>query len=366
MAKENEIQKNQNDINFYNSTITTREGDIKKLSEANKNLEKDIEKWNLEIEDVKKELEELEKQIEELGKNLKELQEKRSVLSKELIGLQTGENKIKDDLERLAEQEESYKARRKELEPILDNLVKEFEEAGINYKELEKTEISLEEIQEKIARLQKRMEALEPVNMRAIDDYDEVVKRHSEHKEKIDTLEKEKDEIKSRMTEHQNLRKQTFLTAYHAINRNFKEIFAKITDGNGTLVLDNEDDPFAGGLTIRANIADKENKKLAGLSGGEKSLTALAFLFAIQKYMPSPFYALDEVDQNLDNPNIKRIAEVIMEQAKTAQFIVISLRQPMLDRAERLIAVSQKQKGVTKIIGGIKGNNAGVEDEQHS
>ncbi len=365
MVKENEIDREKDQIKFQKSAIVTRENDIKKLTKDNEDLKSDVKNFNSEITVIQKDLDSLEKQIEELGKNLKELQIKRDELNEELLNLKTNRNKINDDLERLAEQEESFKARRKELEPILDNLIKEFEEAGINYKELEKTEISLDEINAKIARLQKRMEDLEPVNMRAIEDYDEIAKRHSEHKEKIDTLEKEKDEIKARMTGYQNLRKETFLSAYHAINRNFKEVFAQISDGNGTLVLENEDDPFSGGLTIKANVRDKQNQKLAGMSGGEKSLTALAFLFAIQKYMPSPFYALDEVDMNLDNPNVERIAKIIMKQAKTAQFIVISLRGPMLDNAQRILAVSQKEKGVTKILGGIKGN-AGVEDEQHS
>lgn len=365
MTKENDIERDNQQINFCNTNISTREKDIEKLSNDNENLKNDIELYNKEIVELHKVLEQLEKEIEELGKNLKELQQKRDDLNNERVELQTKRNKITDDIERLKETEEGLKARRKELEPMLDKIIKDFEDAGINYKELEKIEISLDEIKAKIARLEKRMEDLGLVNMRAITDYDEVVKRHAEHKEKIDTLEKEKDEIKSRMTGYQTLRRDTFLRAYNAINKNFKEVFAQISDGNGTLVLENEEDPFAGGLTIKANIRDKQNQKLAGMSGGEKSLTALAFLFAIQKYMPSPFYALDEVDMNLDNPNVERIAKIIMNQAKTAQFIVISLRQPMLDNAERLLAVSQKEKGVTKILGGIKGNKV-REDEQHS
>ena len=86
---------------------------------------------------------------------------------------------------------------------------------------------------------------------------------------------------------------------------------------------------------------DKKNQKLAGMSGGEKSLTALAFVFAIQKYLPSPFYAFDEVDMHLDGPNVERLAEIITNHAKTAQFIVVSLRKPMLDNADRMIGVTQ-------------------------
>ena len=351
MVKENEIERDKQQINFQKNQITTRENDIKKLSADNEALKKDIENFNSEITEVQKTLDELEKEIQELGKHLVEMQTKRDELQEELLNLKTSKNKLTDDLERLSEQEESYKARRKELEPILDNIIKEFEEAGIKYKELEKTEISLDEIQAKIARLQKRMEDLEPVNMRAITQFDSVMERQNKNKETVDTLNTEKNEIKTRMTGYQNLKKETFLDAYHAINKNFKEVFAQISEGEGTLVLENEADPFSGGLTFAANIRDKKNQKLAGMSGGEKSLTALAFVFAIQKYMPSPFYAFDEVDMHLDGPNVERLSTIITNQAKTAQFIVVSLRKPMLDNADRMIGVTQKDKGVTKISG---------------
>ena len=351
MVKENEIERDKQQINFQKNQITTRENDIKKLSADNEALKKDIENFNSEITEVQKTLDELEKEIQELGKHLVEMQTKRDELQEELLNLKTSKNKLTGDLERLSEQEESYKARRKELEPILDNIIKEFEEAGIKYKELEKTEISLDEIQAKIARLQKRMEDLEPVNMRAITQFDSVMERQNKNKETVDTLNTEKNEIKTRMTGYQNLKKETFLDAYHAINKNFKEVFAQISEGEGTLVLENEADPFSGGLTFAANIRDKKNQKLAGMSGGEKSLTALAFVFAIQKYMPSPFYAFDEVDMHLDGPNVERLSTIITNQAKTAQFIVVSLRKPMLDNADRMIGVTQKDKGVTKISG---------------
>ena len=195
------------------------------------------------------------------------------------------------------------------------------------------------------------MEELEPVNMRALTEYDAVLERQNSYKEKVETLNNEKNEIKTRMNGYQGLKKETFLEAYHAINNNFKEVFEQISQGSGSLSLENEEDPFMGGLTFVANIRDKRNQKLAGMSGGEKSLTALAFVFAIQKYLPAPFYAFDEVDMHLDGPNVEKLAQIITNQSKTAQFIVVSLRKPMLDNADRMIGVTQKDKGVTKISG---------------
>lgn len=351
MQKEGEIDKDKNQINFQQNIITTRESDIKNLSADIELLNNEIEQFNSELEIAKKDLVKLEEEIKELGKNLVELQTKRDEVSELLLELKNEKNKLENDANILAEQEESFKARRRELEPKLESILKDFEDAGIKVSELEQTEISLDEINAKITKLQKKMDDLGDVNMRALTEFDEVMERQNSYKEKVQTLENEKNEIKSRMNGYQNLKKETFLEAYNAINKNFKEVFAQISEGTGSLFLENENDPFSGGLTFIANVRDKKNQKLAGMSGGEKSLTALAFVFAIQKYLPSPFYAFDEVDMHLDGPNVERLSNIITNQAKTAQFIVVSLRKPMLDNADRMIGVTQKDKGVTKISG---------------
>ena len=93
------------------------------------------------------------------------------------------------------------------------------------------------------------------------------------------------------------------------------------------------------------------NNKLGALSGGEKALTALALVFSIQKYLPAPFYALDEVDASLDTMNVERIAEMIKKQSENTQFLVVSHRRPMIEAAVRTIGVTQKEKGKTKVTG---------------
>ena len=109
--------------------------------------------------------------------------------------------------------------------------------------------------------------------------------------------------------------------------------------------------PFSGGLTIEAQPRDKKKQRLEGMSGGEKSLTALAFVFAIQRYMPAPFYAFDEVDANLDGINVEKLAHIVQTQSKDTQFIVVSHRKPMIESANRTIGVTQKEKGISKVTG---------------
>ena len=129
------------------------------------------------------------------------------------------------------------------------------------------------------------------------------------------------------------------------------KMFNKLSDGEGTLILENHENPFAGGLTIEAQPRDKKKQRLELMSGGEKSLTALAFVFAIQKYLPAPFYAFDEVDQSLDGINVEKLANLIQSQSKNTQFIVVSHRKPMIESANRTIGVTQKDKGITKVTG---------------
>jgi chromosome segregation protein len=116
-------------------------------------------------------------------------------------------------------------------------------------------------------------------------------------------------------------------------------------------MLTNPDAPFEGGLTIHAQPRGKKMLRIEGLSGGEKSLTSLAFVFAIQRYMPAPFYALDEVDQNLDGINAEKLANMVNRESQRAQFIVVSLRKPMIECSERTIGVTQRQNGITKVTG---------------
>ena len=351
----NDIEKEKNNIRFHDMSIKQRQDDIERTAEENIKLEEDKKKYAKEIEELQEVLKEYEAKIEELGKNLAQYQKQRDEAQSELLELEKTKNSTEAELERIAEQIESFKTRRRELEPLLEQTARELSEAGINPKEIEPSEISLDEINSKIQKLQKKIEALGLVNMRAINDYETVSNALSELSARIETLEKERVEINERMKGYEINKKEEFLKTFNAVNQNFKDIFPMLSEGEGELVLENPDDPFAGGLVFRASIRDKKNQKLTAMSGGEKTLTALAFVFAVQRYMPAPFYAFDEVDMHLDGPNVERLARMINIQAKQTQFVVVSLRKPMIDSADRMIGVTQKGKGVTKISGvGLK------------
>lgn len=347
----NEINDANRNIDFNKDLIRNKEEQIQKLIKDNEIAAQDKTKYAEEIKVIEVKAQELEEKIKTLGEKLVQLQKQRDLVQEELLTAETNKNKVINEIERIGEQVEAFKARRRELEPQLEEITGELKANDVDINALVPTEISTEEITGKIQRLQKRMEDMEPVNMLAIQTYDEVKQRQEEKKEQIATLTNERKQILEKMSGYEQIKKETFMKTYNNINDNFIEIFGKLSEGEGKLILENPENPFDGGLTIQAQLRDKTKQKLGALSGGEKSLTALAFVFAIQKYLPAPFYALDEVDANLDGINVEKLADIIQEQAKNTQFIVVSHRKPMIESANRTIGVTQKEHGKTKVTG---------------
>ena len=211
--------------------------------------------------------------------------------------------------------------------------------------------MSLEQLQLEQRRLLKRIQGMEPVNMMAIAEYEATSQRLEELSGRLETLNQERTELLIRIENFTTLRQRAFMQAFDDVNGHFKEIFAELSDGDGYLQLENPNTPLSGGLTLVAHPKGKPVQHLASMSGGEKSLTALSFIFALQRYRPSPFYAFDEVDMFLDGANVERLSKMVRKQANLAQFIVVSLRRPMIEASERTIGVTQARGAHTQVLG---------------
>lgn len=347
----NAIKGFEMEIDFQKESIKNHEDTIKKLEESNVTLARDKERYASEIAEVEVQLKELDAKIAEIGQKLVELQKERDGVQSELIENEKKISVLETKIERITEQIEAFKTRRKELEPQLVEIREELIAAGYEIAQLKPLEISTEEVMRNINRLQKRMDEMGAVNMRAITEYEDVKSRQDELRTKLETLSNEKIQITERMHGYETLKRESFMKTFTHVNENFKEIFAELSEGEGQLILENPDDPLGGGLTIEAQPRDKKMQRLESMSGGEKSLTALAFVFAIQKYMPAPFYAFDEVDQSLDGINVEKLANIVRKQSENTQFIVVSHRKPMIESANQTVGVTQKDQGITKVTG---------------
>ena len=348
---ENEIKSFSMEIAFHNTSIQNNKETIENCEKAIVESEKNKLLFGEDLKKLKEQLANFELQITEIKEKLGDLLKERDEINQQLVDMQTEHGLKLKELENIAEQIESFKARRREIEPQLEDAKKDLEEAGVEISKLEPVTMSIEELNNKIQRLSRRMDELGAVNMRAIEDFDAVSEREKELKDKISTLTHERQEIINRMNGYEQLKKEAFMTTYDNINSNFKELYHKLSGGEGSLILENQANPFAGGLDIEAKPGDKPKVKLKGLSGGEKSVAALALVFAIQKYMPAPFYALDEVDSALDPLNIDKLASMINTQAQEIQFVVVSHRKPMIEVSDRSIGVTQKEKGKSLVSG---------------
>ncbi|MEB3172723.1 MAG: chromosome segregation protein SMC, partial [Cyanobacteriota bacterium] len=251
--------------------------------------------------------------------------------------------RLGEELEALAEQQRSESLRLEQLERDLPDPLPEIPE--------EVRAAGLTALQEELRRLQQRMEALEPVNMLALEELEQLEQRLAELEERLDVLSKEREELLLRIETVATLRQEAFMEAFTAVDGHFREIFAGLSDGEGHLQLENPEAPLDGGLTLVAHPKGKAVRRLNAMSGGEKSLTALSFLFALQRFRPSPFYALDEVDSFLDGVNVERLAALIANQAGSAQFMVVSHRRPMIAAATRTIGVTQARGAHTQVVG---------------
>lgn len=348
---QNDIKNIEVGISYTEQSIEASKERIAKLKKDNETFEQDKELNKVQIGQTEERVSELNEKIKEIGSKLIELQRQRDAVQAEVIEQEKSKNEIELLISRVIENIEALKTRRKELEPELFEIREELVQAGYQIASLQQLDISTEDVQKGIQRLEKKMEALGDVNMMAIKEFEDISERSEELKEKLETLNNEREQIITRMQSYEDLKKKTFLETFEAVNENFKIIFAELSDGKGQLILEKPEDPLNGGLTIEATPREKKMQRLESMSGGEKSLTALAFVFAIQKYMPAPFYAFDEVDMHLDGINVERLAEMVRKQAQDTQFIVVSLRKPMIESADRTVGVTQKDKGITKVTG---------------
>ncbi len=189
------------------------------------------------------------------------------------------------------------------------------------------------------------------VNLRAIDDYNERKQRYDMLAEDVNKLNVQIDEL-NKLTESLSAEKKgLFMKTYDGIDVNFRDIYRQLSGGGEAYMkLEDEEDPFAGGLMINAKPKNGKLLRLEALSGGEKSLTALAFIFAIQEFQPSPFYVLDEVDMFLDSVNAEMVAKRVKESSAKAQFIQVSLRKVTLAMADHLLGVTRQPNGMSKVI----------------
>ncbi|MDX1918946.1 MAG: chromosome segregation protein SMC [Candidatus Caenarcaniphilales bacterium] len=315
-----------------------------------------------------KDLHEAEKNLHQTQSEIDALNATKDEFASLQVELTRKKTELIEALKRLLEELEELKTKQIDLEERLLVLKSEGENQDdpLTTQSVLKPEdekLTPEEVKLELDRIERKMNALEPVNMKAITEYDEVSERIQQVEERCQGLQTERAEIEKRIDNYTDHKYRSFMEAYHAVNKHFQEIFAELSFGQGELSLENPENPFQGGLYIQARPRNKKMQRLESMSGGEKSLTALSFIFALQWYNPAPFYAFDEVDMFLDGLNAERLAKMVKKQSQLAQFLVVSLRKPMLMECERAIGVCLGKDGFSRVAG-MKSKEQAVNPKQ--
>ncbi len=210
--------------------------------------------------------------------------------------------------------------------------------------------VSVDELKERIKSSEKALNNIGNVNLRALEVYEQIEDEYQKVTEKVGKLKSEKDDVLNMMAEIEGKKKDIFMKTYNVFAKNFKSIFDQLTTkGEAHIVLENSENPFDGGIEIQVRVAGNKFLDMRSLSGGEKTLAALAFIFAIQEHQPSPFYLLDEVDAALDKINSQLLSKLIQKYAEKAQYLVISHNDNIITEAENIYGVSMKD-GASKVI----------------
>jgi len=345
--KDADINDAQRERQHFSARLGELAEERKRQDESNRQIDVDIAASNDQIAVHKTQIAALEERQKEFSGELDELRTKRGEVSQNIQNSELKLMKFDAEKERLTIQLGAIEERARTLGIEIDMLRHQIGEMDTN--------LTLSEIEGKIAEADGALRKIGAVNMLAIEEYDKVQRQVTERTERKETLSTERETLIERIQKFEQMKYEAFSTAFRAIDMNFREIFARLTSGSGHLVLENEEDPFAGGMTFAVQPRDKKVHLLNSLSGGEKSLTTLAFIFSIQHYIPAPFYAFDEVDMSLDGANVERIASMVTELSPSSQFVIVSLRKPMIGAAQRIMGVTLRPDKST-LVTGVKSN----------
>jgi chromosome segregation protein len=207
-----------------------------------------------------------------------------------------------------------------------------------------------EDIEKEIRQFEKMVADIGAVNMKALEIYERAESEYKELIKKRDKLGTEREDVLIMINEIDTKKKELFMRTYNVLNENFKRIFTTLSaKGDAFFELEETEDPMAGGMTIKVRLVGKKFLDIRSLSGGEKTLTALAFIFAVQEYAPASFYILDEVDAALDKHNSEKFAKLIRSYCKNAQYLIISHNDGVISEADNLYGVSMNEDSISKV-----------------
>lgn len=319
----------KSDLEKYEKNKAELEQETNLLREELKDLEKRFSKY--ELSESAKEFVELEKERTGSEHDVDELRARRKRLHEKKVNAEIELNRLR--------------IKKAKLEAEVD-IAKE--EVG-KYGKVEYLDEKPSTMQTHIRKAEKELEEIGPVNMRSIDEFEKFKSEFDVYKEKYEKILAEKKAVVEMIEEIEKRRRETFNKTLEVVTREFNNIFVKMAKGTAELELENKED-LESGLVIKARPRGKMLLNIDSMSGGEKTLTAMAFILAIQRYQPAPFYIFDEVDAALDKDNSRQIAQLLKSESKDMQFLMITHNDETIKLGDRVYGVTM-DRGESKVLG---------------
>ena len=306
--------------------------EIRKTILASHTTQSDVE---ISLKEKQKTKEKLSQKQKSFFQTREEISEKKNALDKEVYRLRSQQEKIEESIEN----QMNYMWN--EYEITLNNAVSMRNETWNNISDMKK----------QISGIKDEIKKLGDVNVNAIEDYKVLMERYTFLKDQHDDLIEAEKTLQGIIQELDSAMRRQFAEKFEEIKREFDKVFKELFGGGkGTLELIEEEDILEAGIRIIAQPPGKKLQNMMQLSGGEKSFTAIALLFAIQNLKPSPFCLLDEIEAALDDSNVERFANYLHKLTKHTQFIVITHRRGTMNSADRLYGITMQEKGVSTLV----------------
>jgi len=354
----NKVENHEREIKRAESGIRSVKERLEHRSEKSDEARKRIKQYKASVEEYKDKLESTREEKKKADKALEE--------AEEAVGKQRGSiNEIEKELKEIRRRKEvnmelvHHLAMAKEkFEMQAENLSDHiWETYGILMNQIEASlpeEKEPEEVKERISWLRQKLNSFGEVNPLAIEEYEEEKERLDFYEEQINDLHKAEKELRETIEEINKTATDRFNKTFEKIRKNFIDVFHTLFDEDDfcDLVIEEDaEDPLEASIEIKANPRGKRPSTINQLSGGEKTLTAIALLFAIYLVKPSPFCVLDEVDAPLDDANIERFANMIKRFSEETQFIIITHNKKTMGKAEMMYGITMPETGISQLVG---------------
>jgi len=355
------LRQNLGSVETELSTLQSKYVNVLKLGYENVKVQ--LRKVEKQLTVVEKEVDEALQEREQLKDDLLKLEKSREELSRTVLSARVEAKKFTvqiDDIDKELKKidaeyelaERLYNQLQLSLQTSqleIDNFKRQLKEYGYE-KAILITPEQLGEAETSLRMMKFELERLGAVNQLALSHYAEQISRYKELSLRMNELEREKQAIITFMDEVERKKRTVFMEAYEKINKNLEKYFSKVTDGgNAELKLENPDEPFAGGIDMIVQFPNKPPILVSGASGGERSVSAVAFLFSIQEFTPAAFYILDEVDAHLDAFHVSKLGELLIEESEKSQFIAVTLKPEMVNKAQKVYGVYERN-GVSNVV----------------